>query len=102
MSRNTFVCRQCSAVRRREPPQISVDDAFPPPGWPHCCETAMVLLQKVYAEAATKVTRVERLEWLRCGMHVFRLLGRRWMPALSATEVRRSKDQGGCVSGAPL
>jgi len=53
----------------------------------------MVLLRKAHAEAATKLTRAERLEWLRRGMHVFGRPGRRWTAAFSEADLRRSHDQ---------
>jgi len=53
----------------------------------------MELLRKAHAEAATKLTRAERVEWMRRGMHVFRRAGRRWTAALSPTQIARSREQ---------
>jgi hypothetical protein len=53
----------------------------------------MLTLRKAHAEAATKLTRERRLEWLRRGMLVFRRAGRRWTAALSHAQLARSRDQ---------
>lgn len=62
-------------------------------GWPQCCDAPMLDLRKAHAEAATKLTCDERLEWVRRGMRVFRRAGRRWTAALSPTQLARSRDQ---------
>jgi hypothetical protein len=50
-------------------------------------------ITKASAEAATKLTRDERLLWIRRGMHVFRRPGRRWTAALTPRQVAVAKDQ---------
>ena len=53
----------------------------------------MLTLRKAYAEAATKLSRDERLNWVRLGMQVFLRPGRRWTAALSRAEQGRSREQ---------
>lgn len=85
MSRLTFFCRKCGGVRRR--PVVAKSS------WPQCGGSKMLLLGTVYAEAATKMGRAERLEWVRHGMRVFRRAGRRWTAALTPAQLARSRDQ---------
>ena len=79
----TFLCTRCGALKRRQ-------SAIQPP---LCCGRETILLRKAHLEAATKLTRSERMTWARLGMPVFRRPGRRWMPALTPGEVRRAKEQ---------
>jgi len=53
----------------------------------------MVILSKGHAEAATKLSKLARLEWVRRGMHVFRRPGRRWTAALTTGQVARALAQ---------
>ena len=79
----TFLCKRCGGLKRRRSATQS----------PLCCDREMTLVRKAHLEAATKLTRDERVIWARRGMHVFRRPGRRWMPALTAGEIRRAKEQ---------
>jgi hypothetical protein len=53
----------------------------------------MDTVRKAHAEAATKLRRADRLEWIRRGMHVFRRPGRRWTAALTPAQITRARAQ---------
>jgi hypothetical protein len=53
----------------------------------------MRVLNKAHAEAATKLSRVQRQLWVERGMHVVRRPGRRWTAALTPRQIAAAKDQ---------
>jgi len=79
----TFLCKRCCILKRRQTAKQI----------PLCCEHEMMLLRRAHLEAASKLTREERVIWARRGMHILRRPGRRWMPALRPGEIRRAKQQ---------
>ncbi len=54
----------------------------------------MVVLSFIQAEAATKLSAAERIEWTAKGLHVVRGVGRkRWTAAMSARAIEESGRQ---------
>ena len=79
----TFLCKHCGGLKRRQSAKAI----------PLCCDNEMTLVRRAHLEAATKLTRDERVIWARRGMHIFRRPGRRWMAALTRGEIRRAREQ---------
>lgn len=48
---------------------------------------------KAQAEAATKLSKAERLVWISRGAHVFRRPGRRWTAAITEGQIQRAREQ---------
>lgn len=89
MSNETFVCPTCGSLRRRARAQRMKRDRVP-----LCCGKSMQLLgDRVKAEAAGKLSRAERMEWMRQGLLVYRREGRRWTAALTDGEVAKAREQ---------
>ena len=54
----------------------------------------MMVLTFIQAEAATKLSSAERMEWIAKGLHVLRGVGRRkWTVAMSDREIEESGRQ---------
>lgn len=53
----------------------------------------MGIVTKALAEAATKLTRAERVLWIQRGAHVFRRPGRRWTAALTDGQIATARAQ---------
>ena len=92
MSKRTYVCAQCGAIRRR--PAVYLSRSGQPSGpTPVCDGVEMRPLAKGYAEAATKLTPAERVRWLAAGGQILRRLGRRWKAAITPREVALAREQ---------
>jgi hypothetical protein len=89
--RSTFLCERCGALRRRQSAPGLLGQASP--AWPRCCKHPMLIVRKAHAEAATKLAKSRRLDWIRRGMHVFRRPGRRWTGALTPGQIARAAEQ---------
>ena len=93
MSNWTYLCEKCGSVRRLPMSREGRSRYGAPLTMPRCCARRMWHITKAHAEAATKLTRDDRLRWIRRGMHVFRRPGRRWTAALTPRQIAAAKDQ---------
>jgi hypothetical protein len=92
MHRYTYICNECGALRRRSSVagRIYASDAS---RRPLCCGRDMIVVLKAEAEAASKLTKAERLLWMRAGALVLRRPGRRWIAALTAGQRAQATEQ---------
>ena len=98
MPNRHYVCAKCGELRRR-PAVYARERHTESPEWPRCCEAPMTVLTFIQAEAATKLTAGDRLEWIAKGLHVVRGAGRRrWTAAMTDRAIEESGRQVAAVN----
>ena len=93
MQARTFLCTRCGKVRRREHASTLRPGQ---PEWPRCCDHEMHLLSHEQAAASSRLSPVQRLEWLALGAHVVRARSRgvrKWRAADSLRKVALAAEQ---------
>jgi hypothetical protein len=93
MHRRTFLCRECGRTRRRiDAWKLRLGE----PGWPHCCDAEMRILEHVEVEATSRLTPEARLAWLRSGSGLIRRRkhgNRKWTPAVTDKQTERGRER---------
>jgi hypothetical protein len=92
MSNLTYVCARCGALRRRSTVYLDREGA-PTTPLPICDGENMLGFAKGYAEAASKLSRARRVEWLAAGGLIMRRPGRKWKAAFTAREIAEAREQ---------